>query len=395
MNETTRIQELARRMARQLHGNILPFWLRLEDRAHGGHYGLMDAAGRLDRAAPKAAVFVSRLLWTLATAGAATGDERCLAQAGRTKAFLLRHLVDPAQGGVFWSVTHDGQPLETDKHAYAQAFAIYGLSAYAAATGDAAALAAAQAVFADVERHARQPGGEYREAFDADWRPVPNRRLAPQGDIDTLTANTHLHLIEAYTGLARAWPAPAPRAALRGLVEFFVARFLADDGSHSHPLLDGDLRPLAKRISYSHDIELSWLIEAAGDVLGDGSLARRLRAASARLAAFAAAHGQDADGGWSTDSALRGRGTRHWWVQAEAMLGMLNAVRRGGPAQMLDRAEATWAFVERVVVDQVGGDWFGGVDRMGQPDPTLVKVGPWKDCYHQARACLLAGSVGA
>ncbi len=393
-SDRDRLRALGRSAALELERNILPFWLRLEDREHGGHFGLMDASGRIDRAAPKTTVFVSRLLWTLAAAGAAGGDPECLAQAGRARTFLLRHLRDPAHGGLYWAVGHDGRPAETDKHLYAQAFGLFGLAGYAAATGDDAAFDAALRLFATIERHGRLPGGGYREAFDAAWRPVADRRLAPRGEIGTLTANTHLHLIEAYTSLARIWPDPALLDALRSLVDFVLGRFLADDGTHTHQSLDAALRPLPGRISYGHDIELSWLIEAAGDELGDAALSGRLRGVAAALAEHAAARAQDRDGGWSSDSVLRGRGARVWWVQAEAMLGLLNAARRGGLGAMLDRAEATWRFIGDVMIDP-DGDWFGAVDRQGRPDPSHPRVGPWKDPYHQARACLLIGALAA
>jgi len=62
-----RLDRLAQRARHALEGDILPFWLRLEDRDHGGHFAAMDNAGRIDRTAAKSTVFVARLLWTLST----------------------------------------------------------------------------------------------------------------------------------------------------------------------------------------------------------------------------------------------------------------------------------------------------------------------------------------
>ena len=122
-------------MSRNLYDNILPFWLALEDREFGGHFGLVDADGGIDSEAPKAAVFVSRLLWTLSQAGSSRGNGACLDQAARTKAFLMQFMLDREHGGLVWSVTRRGAPLDTTKHLYAQAFGIYGLSAFARVTG--------------------------------------------------------------------------------------------------------------------------------------------------------------------------------------------------------------------------------------------------------------------
>jgi mannobiose 2-epimerase len=390
MELRVRLERLAHGMSQELEHNILPFWLRLEDRDHGGHYGAMDLSGRIEPRSPKAAVFVSRLLWTLSQVGSAKGDQACLAQASRTKRFLLDHVRDRQHGGFFWSVSHEGSPLEADKHVYAQAFSIYALSAHARATADAESLAAAQELFALIEERSRQPGGGYGEAFDREWRPIENRRLAPHGGVGTLTSNTHLHLIEAYTALAEAWADARPFTALRKLVVLFLESFLAAGGTHSHQTLSPRLEPYPGPASSGHDIEISWLIEAAGDVLADGELSGRLRAASAGLAAFAAQNGQARDGGWFT-AGLNGSPVgvyREAWAQAEAVVGLVNAATRGNLPEMMDRAEATWTFIVRLMIDRAGGDWFEAVNKLGQPRPNGPKVGPWKDPYHQARACL-------
>ncbi|HLJ22356.1 MAG TPA: hypothetical protein VKU84_19265, partial [Stellaceae bacterium] len=73
-----RLERLARAMSAQLVEGIMPFWLRLEDPVHGGHYGRVDLSGRVDRQAPKPAIYVARLLWTLSEVGRACSDEACL-----------------------------------------------------------------------------------------------------------------------------------------------------------------------------------------------------------------------------------------------------------------------------------------------------------------------------
>ena len=55
------------------------------------------------------------------------------------------------EGGVHWSVTWDGQPLDATKRTYNQAFAIYALSAYKDLTGEVEALALAKALYALIE----------------------------------------------------------------------------------------------------------------------------------------------------------------------------------------------------------------------------------------------------
>src|SRR5207249_1039173 len=84
-----RLDRLALRARGALEGDILPFWLRLEDLDHGGHFAAMDNAGRIDRTAAKSTVFVARLLWTLSTVHRVLGVPEALVRADRTRRFLI------------------------------------------------------------------------------------------------------------------------------------------------------------------------------------------------------------------------------------------------------------------------------------------------------------------
>jgi cellobiose epimerase len=240
-----------------------------------------------------------------------------------------------------------------------------------------------------IEARAREEAAGYGEAFDSRWRPIDNSRLGCRV-IGARTSNSHLHLIEAYTGLLRAWPDAAPRVALGSLLRLFVERFLAGNGTHTHCYLDSRLRPLPGPISYGHDIEASWLLTDAVDSLSEAELAARLIPVARALAEAAAAGGQGEDGGWIAERTSRGapNAYRVWWVQAEAVVGLVNAAILDGDPRMMARAEATWAFIDRAQIDRAGGEWYHSVDRQGRPDPKQVKVSPWKEPYHQARACL-------
>jgi mannobiose 2-epimerase len=170
----------------------------------------------------------------------------------------------------------------------------------------------------------------------------------------------------------------------------FVERFLAGNGTHTHSYLDSRLRPLPGPISYGHGIEASWLLTDAVDSLGETELAARLIPVARALAEAAAAEGQGEDGGWMAERTSRGapNAYRVWWVQAEAVVGLVNAAILDGDPRMMARAEATWAFINHAQIDRAGGEWYHRVDRQGRPDPKQVKVSPWKEPYHQARACL-------
>ena len=122
--------------------DLLPFWLGMIDKENGGFYGCVDAEGNIDKKADKGCVLNSRILWVFSTCYKLCMDgalsEVKLQDAGYSSVDILeaaRHAYnffrdnyfDQEYGGIFWSVTYDGKPSDTTKHAYNHAFAIYAL----------------------------------------------------------------------------------------------------------------------------------------------------------------------------------------------------------------------------------------------------------------------------
>ena len=54
-----------------LEGNIIPFWMGLCDREHGGYYGYLSQDLVLDKQAEKGCILNSRILWFFAEAAIA------------------------------------------------------------------------------------------------------------------------------------------------------------------------------------------------------------------------------------------------------------------------------------------------------------------------------------
>src|SRR4051794_19985903 len=100
-----RLRILAGKAEAELRGRLLPFWAALEDRRNGGYFSHVAATGEIDRDAPRATVFVSRLLWTLSAVDRAAGNAETRRQAEHTSQFLLTRSADKWFGGFFWSVT--------------------------------------------------------------------------------------------------------------------------------------------------------------------------------------------------------------------------------------------------------------------------------------------------
>ncbi len=391
MEAATIVDTLRSELERELTERILPYWLaHTVDERDGGFVGRILPDGHVVPDAPKGSILNARILWSFAAASRALPDPAYHGAARRAHDYLQAHFWDPRHGGVYWMLDHRGQPLDERKHVYAQAFAVYALSEYASATGESAGLDRAKELFRLIEAHAADAvHGGYREAFGRDWTPVDDVRLSDKDAPERRSLNTHLHLLEAYTGLYRAWPDRGLRERLQALLELFLSTFHDPVRSHFRLFFDEDWTVRSHDVSYGHDIETSWLILEAADALEAPALRARTRTIALAVAAATRREGLDADGGLFNDGGPAGPrpGEKHWWPQAEAMVGFVSAYRETGDEAYLEAAAGVWKFVKRRILDLEHGEWRWGMRADGTPTDD-DKVGPWKCPYHNVRACL-------
>ena len=393
------LPELRRRAEAELVQDILPFWVRHAfDPATGYLTGVLTNDLRRIDDVPRHVVICGRLLWTYGAAVRYEPRPEWLETGRRAFALLTGPFWDAQHGGVYWSLDHDGRVLSDRKQIYAQAFAIYGLAEWHAATGDAAALARARALFELVEQHAAEPKhGGYLEARSASWDGLADQRLSARDLNAPKSMNTLLHVLEAYTTLLRVWPDPGLRNRLKALLTDMLDHVVTTTPhTRCELFFDMEWRPLSPTISYGHDIEASWLLWEAAEALGDPALCVRTRRVALDMATGVLAHGCDTDGSIFYEGRADGvvNAEKHWWPQAEAVVGFLNAHALDGSEAWLEAAGRVWQFIENHVIDRKHGEWFAELDRSGHPVPDYperagsCKIGPWKCPYHNARACL-------
>jgi mannobiose 2-epimerase len=381
--------ELLGAIESDLRGNILQFWIRHVARPETRSLrGWLSNDLAADPAAERGALLSARILWTYAAAFRAYGDAAYRDMAALAAHDLGTRFHDAQHGGFYWSVNADGSVRRDRKQVYGQAFAIYALSEWHAATGEREPLEQAVAIFRLLERHARDRGqGGYLEAFARDWSPIADMRLSAVDQNDPKSQNTLLHVMEAYTRLLQVWPDPGLRAALWDLVGLMLTRVLDGRTGHLRLFFTADWQPTSDKISYGHDIEAAWLLARAVEVLGDAELSARIPAVVLRIADATLAEGTDTDGAIFN---LGGPGgivddSKEWWPQAEAVVGLLEAWRLSGAPRYFDAAARAWEFIATHLVDRRHGEWFRGVTRDGRVNPAFEKVGFWKCPYHNGR----------
>src|SRR5258708_22716043 len=352
-------------------GSILRYWMEFTpDHRQGGFYGRIDGEGKVIADAPKGVVMNSRILWTFSSAWSHTKEPAYRPVAQRAYEYRLGHLIARVHGGVYWSVDDGGAALNDRKEIYGLAFCLYGLSEYYLATGEQAALDEAIALFRLIERYSydRERKGYY-EAFARDWKPLEDLRLSEKDANVQKTMNTHLHILEAYANLYLAWPDALLKERIGGLLEVFDRYMVEDSTGHLVLFFDEDWTVRSSMVSYGHDIEASWLLQDSAGVTGDPGWMEKTGRVVLKTAR-AAAEGLDSDGGlWyerGEDHLVR---EKHWWPQAEAMIGFLNAWQVSGDEVWLERSLASWNFVKHFIRDPKGGEWWWGVQKDHTPMP--------------------------
>jgi cellobiose epimerase len=376
----------------ELCGNILPFWIaHAVDEENGGFYGEVNEDMQVHNEVPRSAILCGRILWTYSAAYRTFGDAAYLTMARRAYAYLTGPFLDPEYGGIYWNVLREGRPANDRKHVYAQGFAIYGLSEYFRATGEAASLALARELFRLIEAHSHDTiyGGNI-ECCSRSWGPLADMRLSEKEPDCRKTMNTMLHLMEAYTTLLRVWDDAGLRSKQAGLIQAFIEHIVNPETGHFRLFFDDAWHALSERVSYGHDIEGSWLLVEAAEMCGDAALLAQVRSIALRMADAVLREGLGADGAivYERNAAGAVDHNRHWWAQAEGLVGMYNAYQLSGRREFLHAASRLWEYISDHMIDREHGEWFRIVSRDGGPDHSQPKIGPWECPYHNSRACL-------
>jgi len=386
------VQALASQAKKELTENILPYWTSKMCNPAGGFYGRISGNEETDLSAPVGNIMTARLLWTFSSAYRLFKDsaeaEGYLAMATRAKDLIISRFYDPEYGGTYWSLNPDGTPLDTKKQIYAIAFTIYGLAELNRATGDAKALEYAIKLFNSIEDHSFDTEKDgYFEAFTRTWDTIEDMRLSDKDANESKTMNTHLHVLEAYTCLYRVWKNSRLEERLRGLIGIFDKHILGPDG-HLRLFFDDDWNSGYDIVSYGHDIEASWLIHEAALVLGDEAVIGRIEKLVPAIAA-AAGEGFSPEGGMIYEkNAEETDRDRHWWVQAETVVGYLNLWDHFGTQESLENALTCWDFIKVNLIDRENGEWFWSLREDGTVNRDDDKAGFWKCPYHNGRMCM-------
>ena len=391
MKSAEQLKHLYKELEWEMHENILPFWMnQAVDIEKGGFFGRITYYGTPVNNSAKGSVLNARILWTFSAAYNMTGRPEYLDYARRAYNYFYEYFIDKQNGGVVWSVNADGEIENGRKQIYAQAFAIYALSEYHLADGDQEAILQAIDIYNLIEKHAFDAENNgYIEALSQTWQSLADLRLSEKDANEPKSMNTHLHLLEAYTRLFSIWKDDELRGKLLNLVILHIKKIFSDKSGHFNLFFDMKWRIKSNHYSYGHDIEGAWLIMEAARVLGIRTVIDEAEQLAIRMADVTLMEGIDADGslynegkaGIVTDT------DRHWWPQAEAIVGFVNAFEISGNDKFISAAYNVWDFIKSHM-QHPSGEWWWLVNNEYQPDQSQDLAGEWKCPYHNTRCCI-------
>lgn len=380
--------KMALEMLDHLENVIVPFWNGLQDNDNGGFYGYMTYNLELDQKAEKGCILNSRILWFYSATYELTHNEANLEYAEHAYNFLKDVFLDEKYGGVFWMASYKGEITDGRKHTYNQAFAIYALAEYYKVTKNEEVLDLAKRLFEIIEEKCKDNYG-YLEEFDKEWNEKENEMLSECGVISKKTTNTHLHILEAYTNLYSVWKDERVKKQLLYVLHIFKNK-IYDEKQHVFKIFFDEIWNVTIDVkSFGHDIESCWLIDRAGEVIGDTQLIEDIRGYIPKVAEkiYELAY---SDKGMNNECVQGKLDTdRIWWVQAEAVIGFYNNYQITKNKKYCEAAMNMWDYIKSTIVDKrSGGEWFWKVSKEGQPYEDKPVVEPWKCPYHNSRMCI-------
>ncbi len=377
---------------------IADWWVNnTVDHENGGFWGAIDNADNPNKKASKGIILNTRILWFFSEAARHYSDASYLEMAKRAYHYLTEHFDDTVHGGVIWELDFTGGPISGKKQTYAQAFAIYSLAAYYRCSNDDNALAKALSYFDLIESKTIDlKYGGYLEAFSQNWDYIEDVRLSQKDKNLPKSMNTHIHILEAYTGLYRASDNSRVANSLKNLLVLICDTILDNQTYHLRLFQNMDWSDMSESYSYGHDIECSWLIWDAVTALGDPTLMERYKPTVLKMAEICLEQSLG-DLGQVCDQYTFVDKKKHieseWWVQAEALVGFLNAYQLTGKTEYFSACEKIWRFTQEQHIDFTNGEWSWFAKRDRTKDNEMYKAGFWKGPYHNGRAMMEASEL--
>ena len=231
----------------------------------------------------------------------------------------------------------------------------------------------------------------YLESFGRDFIPDDNPHLSENGVHAFRTMNTLIHILEAYTELYRINKETNDQFVKRKIykiVDMIENKVYNPEKGRLEVFFDENFNSLIDLRSMGHDIEMSWFLDRLCQIMDDDNLTARLAPISQTLAEKTLEYGFDGDSlAYEIENGVT-KETRAWWIQAESVVGFVNAFMKTGNKEFKNAERKNWEFIRKHMIMQTRpAEWYQEVSKDGVPDLDKPIVDEWKCPYHNVRMC--------
>ncbi len=369
---------------------LLEHWRKTAvDQEKGGYYNV-NCWNHVMEGGEKSATLTFRIFWTFTQACMVYGNDAFLRVAQHGFAYIRSHFIDEEYGGIFPMLDAEGKVVSAEKQGYVHSFAIAALANYYRATGDLESLHLARNLFELVKQKGKNEHGGYHDICARDWTPtLRHTEYDTNSDQRDKSLRPNMHLLWGFTELRRAVDFPQLDEALESLAVLLCHRMVNQKDWSVGQAFSGDWVCVSDRDAYGDDFELAWILLDVLPYLRDKNQAERIREISLKIVRHAILSGTDREYGGIYQQFHHDKITtdKEWWVQAEAINGLLSAYQETGDAFYFEEAARCWDFVRDKLIEE-DGTWKWKVRRKGETLTSWQVRGPLMCPYHSGRMLL-------
>jgi len=373
------MQHFAEKYKNELIQNVVPFWEKHSiDREGGGFFTCLERDGKVFDT-DKFMWLQGRQIWTMSMLyDKLEARESWKEMAIHGADFILKNGRDK-QGDWYFSLDRNGNPLVQPYNIFSDCFATMGLAALYKITGKDEYGQVAQDTFNRIVARQNNPKGIYSKAY-------PGTRNLKGFSLPMILSNLSLEL-EHIVGSELV--DKLIDEVIHEVMEVFyqpetglIMESVHLDGSFSDTF-EGRL------VNPGHIIEAMWFMMDLADRRSDKVLMQKCVDIAIRALEF----GWDENyGGILYFKDILNRPPQQlewdqklWWVHLESLVCMAKGYTYTGDERCKVWFEKLDAYSFKHFADPEFGEWFGYLNRQGDPLLTL-KGGKWKGCFHVPRA---------
>ncbi len=322
--------------------DALHYWsTHTVDYVFGGFAGAMNDADQPDEKAPKSAMLNCSLLWSYSAAYNLNRNIQHLQLAERAFKYVRNHFVDKKLGGIYWTVDYLGDPLDHSKRVAALAMAISALSEYVRASEDNEPKVLALKLYNDLIKHFYNDRyGGYAEAFSNDWKNEED--LEKLSDVvNERTTRGQLNVLQAFANLYRIWPDADLKKRLTDLLWQLGEHMIDPVTGHLYESMYEDWTPKSSAISPLLDLEASWLLLNATEIIQDYASLEAAKKQSLLLASVAIEELHSAEVESSREEEQSSEKMEHS-LELDGLIGLYNAYQLTDNEAYLQQVFTYW-----------------------------------------------------